>query len=206
MIKHLSDKTKQIISICMLVAMPILLFSAVFYGQKIDRDQKAASKQEAVTEQQSQQTEEDSMNEDNSDNSFVEDDTDNESKAIYEPTDQEKKDAESTAVNFIKAYHSYDAKKPEEYLKKSKKYMTVDLYDFYKQLPKRGTLDQTKVIVKDTSATPGDFQEIAQIWNVDVTSEDTDLKGKKKSNVTPYSIQVQKVNGEWLVSGVRIDG
>lgn len=205
MIKHLSDKTKQIISICMIITMPILLFSGVLYGQKIEKDQEAASKKEEAAEQQ-KQAEEDSMNEDISDDSFAEDDNDIERKAIYEPTDKEKKDAESTAVNFIKAYHSYDAKHPDEYLKKSKKYMTSDLYDFYKQLPKRGTLDQTKVVVKDTSATPGDFQEIAQIWNVDVTSEDTDSNGKKKSNVTPYSIQVQKMNGEWLVSGVRIDG
>ncbi|QWS52499.1 hypothetical protein JNUCC24_19410 (plasmid) [Bacillus sp. JNUCC-24] len=205
MIKHLSDRAKQIIGICMLITMPILLFAGVIFGQKIDKEEKAGPKQEEAAEQQKQQVEEDSVNEDTSDASFAEED-DNESKAIYEPTDKEKKDAESTAVNFIKAYHSYDAKNPDEYLKKSKKFMTSDLYDFYKQLPKRGTLDQTKVVVKDTSATPGDFQEIAQIWNVDVTSEDTDSNGKKKSNVTPYSIQVQKVNGEWLVSGVRVDG
>ncbi|TKD54547.1 hypothetical protein FBF75_19285 [Bacillus sp. S2(2019)] len=205
MIKHLSDKTKQIISICMIITMPILLFSGVLYGQKIEKEQEAASKKEEAAEQQ-KQAEEDSMNEDTSDDSFTEVDNDDESKAIYEPTDKEKKDAESTAVNFIKAYHSYDARNPDEYLKKSKKYMTSDLYDFYKQLPKRGTLDQTKVVVKETSATPGDFQEIAQIWNVDVTSEDTDSNGKKKRNVTPYSIQVQKVKGEWFVSGVRVDG
>lgn len=205
MIKHLSDRAKRIISICMIITMPILLFSGVLYGQKIEKEQEAASKKEEAAEQQ-EQAKEEPMSEDTSSDSFAEGDNDIDSKAIYEPTDKEKKDAESTAVNFIKAYHSYDAKKPDEYLKKSKKYMTSDLYDFYKQLPKRGTLDQTKVVVKDTSATPGDFQEIAQIWNVDVASEDTDSNGKKKSNVTPYSIQVQKMNGEWLVSGVRIDG
>ncbi|AMM95802.1 MULTISPECIES: hypothetical protein [Peribacillus] len=59
--------------------------------------------------------------------------------------------------------------------------------------------------MKNTSATPGDFQEETQIWNIEVTSEQTDTEGKKQKVITPYSVLL-KANGDtWNVDGVRID-
>ncbi|MEC0413619.1 hypothetical protein P8807_19020 [Bacillus subtilis] len=206
MISKLNEKTRCIIAICMVITMPVIIITALVLGIMNDADKKKNNENATATNQKIHQYKEER---DKAETEKSPDQTDSSSQSnqeIYIPTEEQKKDAQHVAEDFLRAYHSFDIENPEEYLEKAKPYMTEELYSFYKQYPKRGTLEQQKVKVKEVSGMPADFQENVQVWNIEIKSENTDSDGKKTEQLTPYTVQVIKEEGEWKVNEVRIDG
>ncbi|MFS0890944.1 hypothetical protein [Peribacillus frigoritolerans] len=210
MISRLDEKTRRIIGICMVVAMPVIIVSALIYGIYLDaEDQKAAKTDQAskVDEKMHDYGQDQENAEPEVKEGSPETDSSSEGKetTVFIPSQADMQNAQTVAMDFIKAFHSFDHQNPGAYLEKAKPYMTDEMYSFYEKNPKKGTLDGQKVEVKNTSATPGDFQEETQIWNIEVTSEQTDTEGKKQKVITPYSVLL-KANGDtWNVDGVKID-
>lgn len=194
----------------MVVAMPVLIVSALIYGIYLDaEDQKAAKTDQAteVNEKMHDYGQDHDDAEPEVKGESLETGTSSEGKetTVFVPSQADMQNAQTVATDFIKAFHSFDYQIPSAYLEKAKSYMTDEMYSFYETNPKRGTLDGQKVEVKNTSATPGDFQEETQIWNIEVTSEQTDAEGKKQEIITPYSVLLKADNDIWKVDGVRID-
>lgn len=192
----------------MVAAMPVLLLSGLVYGIYMDFEDKKAA--EAQTVEETMADDEDNLHQvdnslDEQEESPKRDSSPSDDEEVFVPSQEEMQNAQNVAVEFIKAFHSFDVQKPDDYLKQIKPYMTEDNYSFYEAYPKRGTLDSQKVKVTNTYATPGEFQEQFQIWNVEVTSENTDVEGKMEEIKTPYSVLLIPEGDEWKVDGVRVD-
>ena len=110
------------------------------------------------------------------------------------------------AIDFVKAYHNFDASKPLQNIENSKNFMSKDLYESNIKNPSRGTLDAVKkkwveVGVTDTANKATD----RIVWNVVVQSENVDNDGKKNFGEDWYLVELKKEQGQYKVTDVVID-
>lgn len=121
------------------------------------------------------------------------------------PSEEDKESAEKTAHNFIVEFHRVDAKNPLAYLEAAKPYMTKELYEDYKGIPKRGTLAAQKAEAVGVETMPADLEDERQVWAVYVSSEETAGNGTVEMVFDAYSVLLVKNGQGWLVDGVRSD-
>ncbi|MBM7554568.1 hypothetical protein [Thalassobacillus pellis] len=110
------------------------------------------------------------------------------------------------AVQFVTAYHTYDAKDPTAYLENSKPYMTEALYERKREHVRRGTLARSQLAVKHTEVVPVANPSKHLIrWNIIVQGAATSVDGTVTETVDAYVIGVKEVDGEWKVEEVNVN-
>lgn len=108
------------------------------------------------------------------------------------------------AIQFVKSYHNFDASNPLQNIENSKQFMSDDLYTQLKQNPTRGTLEAVKKQWTDINVTTtANSSKTKIIWNVVVQSENTDNDGNKLAGEDWILVQLEKINGQFKVTGVR---
>lgn len=112
----------------------------------------------------------------------------------------------SIAIQFVTAFHSYNADQPQAYLEKSKPFMTVDLYQKMERNGRREVLERSYLTVESTEVTPvvNKSSTVAR-WNVIAKGEAKSNDNKIKQIEDWYLVGLRKVNGEWRVEDVRVN-
>ncbi|MFC3882023.1 hypothetical protein ACFOU2_00160 [Bacillus songklensis] len=82
------------------------------------------------------------------------------------------------AVQFVTAFHTYNADKPMKYLEDSKSFMTEALYEKVQRNGRRETLERSYLTVKETQVTPVvNRSSMVVRWNVMVIGEAKSVDG-----------------------------
>lgn len=121
------------------------------------------------------------------------------------PDEEDKAAAAELAREFIAEFHRVDTAAPFLYLEGSKPFMTDKLYEEYKDIPKRGTLNTVTAEAVALEAMPAELESDRQVWAVYVTSEETAADGVKTRVFNGYSVLMVKEGQDWKVDGVRAD-
>src|SRR5213080_338156 len=110
------------------------------------------------------------------------------------------------AVQFVIAFHTYNADKPQEYVENAKPYMTDALYQKMKRIGRREVLERSYLTVKNTQVTPVvNKSSMIVRWNVIVTGEAKSTDGNISATEDWYLVGLRKVNGDWKVEDVRVN-
>ncbi|MGX1195937.1 hypothetical protein [Metabacillus sp. SLBN-84] len=121
-------------------------------------------------------------------------------------TEEELSETKDAAVGFAKAFHTYDAEKPDEYLSNAKPYMTEALYKKMKRNGRREVLERSYLSVRDTEVTPVSNKSSTVVrWNVIVRGEATSVDGKTSQTEDWYLMSLREADGEWKVEDVRVN-
>lgn len=129
------------------------------------------------------------------------------------PYDQEnnftKSDLDSSkqvAEDFVRAYHSFNAEKPQENIENSKPYMTEKLYETQKKLISRGTLSRSLLTVNEITVTPVSNASKEHVeWNVIVTGEAKSTDNEVSETEDWYLVKLRKLDQEWKVEDVKVN-
>ncbi|NKR09508.1 hypothetical protein, partial [Escherichia coli] len=110
------------------------------------------------------------------------------------------------AVDFVKAYHSYDSDNPSDYLENAQPYMTEALYQEFSAQPRRETLERSYLTVKETQVTNVVNSSSRVIrWNIIVLGEAESVDGEISETEDWYLVGLRQVDGEWKVEDVRVN-
>lgn len=121
-------------------------------------------------------------------------------------SNQELEVTKNLAVQFVTAFHTYNADKPQEYLENAKPYMTDALYQKMKRIGRREILDRSYLTVKNNQVTPvANKSSMIVRWNVIVTGEAKSTDGQISPTEDWYLVGLRKVDGDWKVEDVRVD-
>lgn len=114
--------------------------------------------------------------------------------------------SKEVAVQFAKAYHTYNVDKPMEYLNNAQAFMTDVLYKKMKTRGRREVLERSFLSVENTEVTPAVNKSSLVIrWNVIVKGEATSINKKVSKTEDWYLVSLRKISGEWKVEDVRIN-
>src|SRR4051812_29890214 len=84
-----------------------------------------------------------------------------------------------SAVQFVTAFHNYNADKPMDYLENAKPYMTNALYEKMKRNGRREVLERSYLTVKKTDVTPVvNKSSMVVRWNVMTRGNAKSVDGK----------------------------
>lgn len=110
------------------------------------------------------------------------------------------------AIQFVTAFHSYNADEPQSYLEKAKPFMSEDLYQKVERNGRREVLERSYLTVESTEVTPvvNQSNTVAR-WNVIAKGEAKSNDNKSKQIEDWYLVSLRKVNGEWRVEDVRVN-
>lgn len=121
-------------------------------------------------------------------------------------TPEELQETQSIAIDFVKAYHNFDATQPLQNIETSKKFISQDLYNKLKNNPARGTLEAVKKKwIEVHVTTTANTSKTKIVWNVVVQTENTNNDGTKGFGEDWYLVQLKKVNGQYKVTGVNVN-
>lgn len=121
-------------------------------------------------------------------------------------SEEELEATKKLAVQFVTAFHNYNADKPQEYLENAKPYMTDALYEKMNRNGRREVLERSYLTLKETNITPVvNKSSLVVRWNVMVTGEAKSVDGKITKTEDWYLIGVRDVDGEWKVEDVRVN-
>lgn len=110
------------------------------------------------------------------------------------------------AIQFVTAFHSYNADQPQAYLEKAKPFMNEDLYQKMERNGRREVLERSYLTVESTEVTPvvNKSSTVAR-WNVIARGEAKSNDNRIKQIEDWYLVGLRKVNGEWRVEDVRVN-
>ncbi|PPA68692.1 hypothetical protein [Jeotgalibacillus proteolyticus] len=121
-------------------------------------------------------------------------------------TEEQLAESKEAAVEFVHAYHPYNAEEPTEYLETAKPHITDSLYGSLKEDGRREVLERSILTVNDTQVTEVvNPSSIVVRWNVMVTGEAQSIDGSKTDTEDWYLVGLREREGEWLVEDVRIN-
>lgn len=110
------------------------------------------------------------------------------------------------AIEFVTAFHTYDADEPMAYLEQAKPYMTKALYEKMKRNGRREVLERSNLTVRKTEITPVvNKSKLVIRWNVMVKGKAKSYEGKVKETEDWYLVGLRDVEGEWKVEDVRVN-
>ncbi|WP_140457101.1 hypothetical protein [Priestia megaterium] len=120
-----------------------------------------------------------------------------------------KEDLQSTkeiAIEFVRAFASFNGKNPSEHIEKAKPYMSDEMYQNYKNQKERGTLTYDKVVPEtlQTTEVSNDDPEVIQ-WNVVMQGKVYDVKGNAQPEEDWYLVTLKKQDNGYKVVGVRVN-
>ena len=121
-------------------------------------------------------------------------------------SEKELETTKNIAIQFVTAFHSYNADQPQAYLEKAKPFMTEDLYQKMERKGRREVLERSYLTVESTEVTPvvNKSNSVAR-WNVIARGEAKSNDNKSKQIEDWYLVGLRKVNGEWRVEDVRVN-
>lgn len=188
MFERMSPRVKSVFGYVIICFVPLLFVLALFVGNGDPAEEETVEKPVKDYEPPETEPSENKM----------------EVAAIVPPSEDDKREARRVAIHFIKAFHSLDVDKPTEYIEEARLYMRDEMYQQYKGIPKRGTLESQKIEVVGVDALPSELQDYLQIWTVGVTSAQTNASDTEVLVFDQYSILLHKIGAEWKVNGVKI--
>lgn len=172
---------------------------------------RSMNKEEAVAVEQNHQSADESTEQaDSKASSSKEAESATDGPNDYDQTEKfSEEELEATkklAVQFVTAFHNYNADKPQEYLENAKQYMTDALYEKMKRNGRREVLERSYLTLKETDITPVVNKSSTVVrWNVIVRGEAKSTDGTTSQTEDWYLIGVRDVNGEWKVEDVRVN-
>lgn len=168
----------------------------------------------AVDSGQSEEVVESVENTDSGSSSAVQD-TENDEESTtatktYNQTEQFSEEqmerSKDVAIKFVKAYHTYNAEKPMEYLENAQLFMTDALYKKFEKTPRREPLERTYLTVDEIDITQvSNASSIVVRWNVMVKGEAKSVDGSTQKIEDWYLVGLRENNGEWLVEDVNVN-
>ena len=139
-------------------------------------------------------------------NGFAVEDQTNEYDQTEKFSEEDLEKSKKIAIEFVTAYHSYNADKPMEYLENAKPYMTDALYKKMSQNGRREVLERSYLTVKETQITPVvNKSSMVVRWNVIVRGEGKSVDGSISETEDWYLVGLRSVDGEWKVEDVRVN-
>ncbi|SEP33301.1 hypothetical protein [Paenibacillus sp. OK076] len=174
------------------LGMIALLIGSIFEGNRIEQEQ-AAAKQQPVTPEKRPVRQ------------YTPNEQAAEEKQAEVPTEEMQTEIQEVIPEFLKVYVPFDAASPDDFLKKSKPYVSENLYKALEQEQRRGTLTSVKTKMINVELEPQKEGLEEQWWNADIEVEHTDQDGKTNSSTLAYIIKVILVDGKWKIDdlGVR---
>lgn len=197
-----SDRIK--LFLFLLVIFLVVGFAASSFFRSLNKEEVAAVEQNPESADESNKLVDSSASSTEESESITDgpNDYDQTEKFSEEELDATKK----LAVQFVTAFHNYNADKPQEYLENAKPYMTDDLYEKMKRNGRRETLERSYLTLKETDITPVvNKSSLVVRWNVMVTGEAKSVDGTKSETEDWYLIGLRQVDGEWKVEDVRVN-
>lgn len=177
------------------LGMVALLIGSIFEGNRIEQEQ-AAEKQQPVT-QEKQPVRKYTPNEEAA--------SEKKAEEVTAPTEEMQTEIQKVIPEFLEVYVPFDAESPDDFLKKSKPYVTENLYKALEQEQRRGTLTIVKTKLINVELEPQKEGLKEQWWNADIEVEHTDQAGQTSSSTLAYIIKVKMIEGKWKIDdlGVR---
>lgn len=119
-------------------------------------------------------------------------------------SDKELKESKKTAKEFIKIFYNVDGDDPMKYIKKSKKYMTDDLYKRLEQHHENGGMTWTYGIQRDYNDSEIYEPSSARVkdgivWAIKVNGTQKIHDKDKDTKTDIYLIHLKKINGKYKV-------
>lgn len=163
-----------------------------------------------VRDQKTESTEESYLTADSPNQSNSESKSEEEKVNEYDQTEhfssEELEDTKEIAVQFVTAFHTYNADKPFDYLAEAKPYMTDALYEKLHRNGRREVLERSYLTVKETDVTSVvNKSRMVVRWNVIVRGEAKSVDGKVSQTEDWYLVGLRDVDGEWKVEDVRVN-
>jgi hypothetical protein len=161
-------------------------------------------------DQKTESTEESYLTADSPNQSNSESKSEEEKVNEYDQTEhfssEELEDTKEIAVQFVTAFHTYNADKPIDYLAEAKPYMTEALYEKMNRNGRREVLERSYLTVKETDVTSVvNPSSMVVRWNVIVRGEAKSVDGKTSQTEDWYLVGLRDVEGEWKVEDVRVN-
>lgn len=121
-------------------------------------------------------------------------------------SDEDLGETKNIAVQFVTAFHTYNADQPMDYLENAKPYMTDALYGKMNRNGRREVLERSYLSVGETQVTPVVNKSSMVIrWNVIVKGEAKSIDGSISKTEDWYLVGLRDVDGEWKVEDVRVN-
>ncbi|MGM9924836.1 MAG: hypothetical protein ACI35R_11370 [Bacillus sp. (in: firmicutes)] len=124
----------------------------------------------------------------------------------FEITEEDRKESKLIAEKFVKAYATYDAEKPEEFIQNSYPYLSTTYAAYWDNNIPRKPLATVTSTVKELDTYPidgGDKYEIA--WNVVATVELKNPLGDLITQEDWYWIILEKENDQWKIKRMDVE-
>lgn len=122
-------------------------------------------------------------------------------------TGEEIVQSQHVAAAFMKAYYTYDSKRPEQYIEHAKRYMAEPFYEEEKQYIRRQTKDRESTKVLAATVLPVDHYAAGEvIWSVIITGEARSSNGKVLEETQEYFVTLQHIRDEWKVVAFSLEG
>lgn len=182
----------------------VLTILALFLGNRANAPKETTKAKVEHKQKEPAQTENDTFH------SVNEEDEDIDTTSVPSQTMHFSKEqlnaSKSVAILFVKQYHNFDAYFPTKHIEDSKRYMSDELYKNEMKYASRGTLDAVKKKWTDITVTEVSNSSTTKIfWNVIAQSENTDSDGKTSVGEDWYLVQLEFMDGEYKVTGVRMN-
>lgn len=179
------------------LGMIALLIGSVIEGNRIEQEKAAAEDQQQPVTQEKQTVRQYTPNEEAV--------TEKKAEEVTAPTEEMQTEIQKVIPEFLKVYVPFNTEKPDDFLKKSKPYVTDNLYKALEQEQRRGTLTivRTKMINVDLEPQQEGLEE--QWWNADIEVKHTDQDGQTTITTLAFIIKVKMIDGKWKIDdlGVR---
>lgn len=119
---------------------------------------------------------------------------------------EELESTKQLAIQFVTAFHNYDADKPQEYLENAKPYMTDALYKKMNKNGRREVIERSYLTLKETDITQVvNKSKLVVRWNVIARGEARSVDGKVSNTEDWYLVGIRNIDGEWKVEDVRVN-
>lgn len=121
-------------------------------------------------------------------------------------SEEELEATKKLAVQFVTAFHNYNAHKPQEYLENAKPFMTDALYKKMNRNGRREVLERSYLTLEETDITPVvNKSGLVVRWNVVARGKAKSVDGKTSATEDWYLIGIRDVEGTWKVEDVRVN-
>lgn len=126
---------------------------------------------------------------------------------FVQPSQPEMQSAMDVATEFALRFHVMDLKDPFKYVKEAKPYMTDEMYEAYKEIPKRGTLTDIENKIIGVEIWPHTLKPDQFVFQVDIHSNSFGADDVITKSYTGYLVSLtEETNGKWKVNGVNVIG
>lgn len=194
---------KQVAGWAVLTIVPLLFVAALFMGSDTPKEEEKPDEDEVAEEVKKAEELVEEVPEELIGEEVEAEEPDDVDLSL--PGDTDKKEAQAVAIDFITAFHRVDPEDPYRYADDAQEFMSRDLYDYYKGIPKRGTLEAAKIDVEHVEAMPAELNENEQVWTLVLTSSQADAEGQVESVYDEYAVLVRQEAGAWRVNGVKLN-